>query len=130
MINEEVGDEEPPLPPLHLPPSGDLCPFCGAADLTDEHIFPDWVSRLFRDKGMKLRGRLDQTVPVCGRCNHRWLSVLEQSAQPILTPMIEGQDRITLTPPLTDDRRDLGSQDGPDVGSRKWRAGRAARPLP
>jgi hypothetical protein len=36
---------------------------------------------------------LEITVPVCTECNNRWLSVLERDVQPVLTPLIHGDER-------------------------------------
>jgi hypothetical protein len=37
-------DEDPP--PLHRPPTGESCPFCGSdGPLSDEHVWPKWLSR-------------------------------------------------------------------------------------
>lgn len=33
------------------------------------------------------------TTPICETCNNRWLSVLENDVQPVLRPMIRGEER-------------------------------------
>jgi hypothetical protein len=92
------------LPLLHLPPSPGVCAFCGAEAATDEHIFPRWVSRELKklsrletttQYGTYRVDSLEMTVQICERCNMRWLSVLERDVQPILAPMIRGQE-VTL----------------------------------
>ena len=102
LVDEDTG----PLPLLHRPPALDACAFCGAADATDEHAFPKWVSReltklaplqMNTDFGPRRINRLEMTAPVCEKCNTRWLSVLEKDVQPVLTPLIRGQES-TLSP--------------------------------
>ncbi|HZD69827.1 MAG TPA: hypothetical protein VFA45_13250 [Actinomycetes bacterium] len=95
------------LPALDLPPASDHCAFCHSPEVTDEHVWPKWISRMFRDQGSGLfmpspygRRRLrsiDITAPVCKTCNHRWLSVLENDVQPVLSRLIRGQEG-TLDP--------------------------------
>lgn len=101
-VDEEVGD----LPQIHLPPASDQCAFCGATGTTDEHVFPRWVSRelvklaplqVMTERGPRQSRSLEITVPVCEKCNNRWLSVLENDVQPVLRPLIRGEER-TLTP--------------------------------
>jgi hypothetical protein len=101
LVDEETG----PLPALHRPPQFDVCPFCGAADATDEHVFPKWVSRELNkhaplqgntDFGPRRINRLEFVAPVCEKCNTRWLSVVENDVQTILAPLIRGYER-TLT---------------------------------
>jgi hypothetical protein len=98
LVDEEIGD----LPQLHLPPTSGVCPFCGAADATDEHVFPRWVSRMLTELaplqmntqyGPRRLSTIDITAPVCGKCNTRWLSVLENDVQPTLAPLIRGEER-------------------------------------
>ena len=40
---------------------------------------------------------LDLTAPICVTCNNRWLAVLENDVQPVLAPLIRGEER-TLAP--------------------------------
>ncbi len=102
LVDEETG----PLPELHRPPAPDVCAFCGAADATDEHVFPKWVSRALTklaplqmktEFGPRALTQIEVTAPVCEKCNTRWLSVLEKDAQPILAPLIRGEER-TVSP--------------------------------
>lgn len=96
-LNVELGEGVPePEYTLHPPAAPDACPFCDSTlGLTDEHVWPDWYSRLLRSRGVPLarenvrRGRIDVTVPVCGACNNAWMSVLEKDAARVLKPMIE-----------------------------------------
>jgi len=100
ITDEEVGE----LPPLHQPPGGRLCPFCGAADIGEEHVWPRWVSRelvaigggfeVTTTHGRERRRSLELTVPVCETCNTRWLSTLENDTRPVLAPMIRGESRM------------------------------------
>src|SRR6266498_85751 len=110
LLSDE-GPGLPPLPALHLPPPPDLCAFCGAVGTTDEHVWPRWISREFsRDGGFTMSSvhgsRSTRSIeikgPVCGLCNNRWLSVLEKDVQPLLAPMLHGQER-----PLSPDEQRL-----------------------
>lgn len=110
ILDVEQGPHLPKLGyTLHLPPRPDACPFCDCTTgLTDEHVWPKWYSRDLQARGATLtgdnvrRGRIDLTVPVCGTCNHTWMSVLETDTGPLLTDMMRagtGQSRpirITL----------------------------------
>lgn len=103
------GEEIDELPEeYHLSPTGRFCPFCGADEgLTDEHVWPKWVSRALKRfpgaaggarpfviKGERDRrtSLIDVCAPVCALCNNRWLSSLEQDAQRLLEPMILGRE--------------------------------------
>lgn len=91
--------------------------FCGGRPLTNEHVWPDWIGRLFF--GYEPGGRAplsahrvsssvgsernrQWTAPsfttkakiVCDDCNHGWMSELENAAEPILTPMLQGKRLI------------------------------------
>lgn len=92
---------------FHLPPNGRACAFFQSDDqLTDEHVWPQWLSRALRQspdapkqlRPFIVRGRpdrrartIDVTAPICRGCNNRWLATLEQDAQRLLTPMILGE---------------------------------------
>jgi len=101
QLRVDEPDDVPP--PLHEPPSGDTCPFCGSAErVTEEHVWPKWVTRVLRDvstepfkitTGGRTRSAqmLNVTAPICRECNTRWLSTLENDVRPILAPMIVGQ---------------------------------------
>ncbi len=96
------------------------CIFCGQRPLTDEHVWPQWLSGVIslgkmvdvsRASGAEgvANTRQSWTAPpftttvkrVCERCNTGWMSRLEDSAKPLLTPMISGQSAV-LSP---DDQR-------------------------
>jgi len=98
-------DEDVPswMPALHLPPTLERCPFCDESDPTDEHVFPQWVSRELASLGTLTDHRsphgprpiekIGATAPVCRKCNNRWLSVLENDTKPVLGPMIRGEEQ-------------------------------------
>lgn len=92
------------------------CVFCGADEVTDEHVWPDWISRFLneampgvefgkarfavdpstleqRQVGRKWGGpQLDIKVKrVCEPCNSGWMSDTEKAAIPYLKPMILGE---------------------------------------
>jgi len=101
LVDDEVDVDL--LPPLHLPPSLQRCPFCNEPNATEEHAFPQWLSRELTTIGglidrtaqhlpRPLR-KVGATVPVCGSCNNRWLSVLENDVRPVLTPLVRGEER-------------------------------------
>jgi hypothetical protein len=84
------------------------CAFCPeTAELTAEHIIPQWMERLFPGKSnMKYKdgkGRISEWSSlkidwkarvVCGPCNNGWMSDIEsQHAMPVLTPFIVGEVR-------------------------------------
>jgi hypothetical protein len=95
VLQVEIGDHLPRLPyTLHQPVQIDACPFCDSqSDLTQEHVWPDWYSRELRARGATLTGnivvnnRIEVTVPVCGDCNNRWMSVLENDCKPLMISM-------------------------------------------
>ena len=96
------------------------CFFCGQADrpLTEEHVWPKWVSRLLfgrynsghfrhlRSTGGSTTANwpsrhLDVTTKtVCHDCNNRWLSSLESQIKPLASPLIvgEGLDPLVIAP--------------------------------
>ncbi len=104
------------------------CVFCGADEVTDEHVWPEWISRFLNDEvlpdaefgksrfetdpstmqqrqvGRKWGGpQLDIKVKrVCEPCNSRWMSAIEKAAIPYLKPMIRGQQV-----PLDEQARDI-----------------------
>lgn len=86
------------------------CVFCGRNDspLTREHVIADWIAREFPDpKWTRINPATGERIPfknslglvsrkVCKRCNTGWMHNLEDSAKPILLPLIHAQ-RTTLT---------------------------------
>jgi len=84
------------------------CLFCDSTDITQEHIWSDWICEMFpkgkREYKVLRRNRshggmeewfqntLDRTSGcVCEDCNGGWMSVIEQETKPILRPLILGQ---------------------------------------
>jgi hypothetical protein len=82
------------------------CAFCpnGAATLTAEHLWSDWIGRLFTEKDYTFRrrdsnGKLignwrDSSIKttakvVCGECNGGWMSKVEDKAQNTMKEMIQ-----------------------------------------
>lgn len=93
------------------------CVFCGDPALTQEHVWPAWISGVLPD-GLRYRVARTQTNPrteetqrigrdwsgealdlkvkrVCGSCNSGWMSRLEDDAKPLLTPLILGEHAAT-----------------------------------
>jgi hypothetical protein len=80
------------------------CPFCPRHANTAEHLYPQWISRHYRDNGgpasdftlsmgAALGGTrraklLNQTVKVCGVCNNGWMSRLEERVRPVLLGLV------------------------------------------
>jgi hypothetical protein len=97
------------------------CIFCEHGNLSKEHFWPEWASallprypynqhveQLFTFENTKLlrppdvRSRQGHSWTkkiraVCGPCNNGWMSVLESSAKPILTPLIATQPHSLTT---------------------------------
>lgn len=94
------------------------CVFCGGKPLTTEHVWPDWIGRLFFGYSKDGRAPLaphrastslpresdrEWTAPsfdtkvrvVCTECNNGWMSDLEVAAKPILVRMLTGK-RVVL----------------------------------
>lgn len=80
-----------------------ICVFCGAGDLTKEHVFPVWISKML-EPGVTVTTTIEQsgaprqsftnrllrhTVKiVCYQCNNNWMSRLETDVKPILSKML------------------------------------------
>ena len=97
-----------------------FCIFCGSSGLTREHIWPEWFGRLLPEKEMnhvhirtmpsersvvisppsakRKQGDVSskKIKVVCKTCNETWMSNIETTVIPIMTPLIQGQ-QITLT---------------------------------
>ncbi|MER6591389.1 hypothetical protein ABT214_05945 [Micromonospora purpureochromogenes] len=84
---------------LDQPPVSGTCPYCGReGQMTDEHVWPRWVSKLLREhfgtfdprksKGPVSRETIKLLTRLCESCNGNWLDVLETDVKPILAPMI------------------------------------------
>lgn len=87
------------------------CIFCGKPGLTREHVWPDWLKK-YVPKDMAEHSSLSATVHrthseiirkkrsgdlrsrrlriVCGSCNNRWMSRLQERAKAYLLPLING----------------------------------------
>jgi hypothetical protein len=81
-----------------------VCVFCGSEDLTREHVFPDWMSKMFVDKKLTATTTIEKEGKpnkvyksglfrhkakiVCGQCNNGWMSKLETDAKPLLSTML------------------------------------------
>lgn len=71
--------------------------FCGAAGLTREHVWPQWLIRELRERPIRVwRGRGNEWIArdlamtarfVCAHCNNGWMSRLEAAVRPILLPL-------------------------------------------
>ena len=89
---------------------GRYCAFCGGKPVTKEHVWPGWLTEVLRGpfvqnqlqtrvstpEGDTLKAwntdRLDVTAKqFCKGCNSGWMGRLEESAKPILKPMILAQ---------------------------------------
>lgn len=97
------------------------CIFCRNFGVSKEHVFPDWLKKLFRrdDSTTHTYGTIDESqiigIPrinekhrsghagsntvrvVCEHCNSGWLSQLELRTKPFLIPLILGE-RVEMTP--------------------------------
>ena len=95
------------------------CIFCGAAELTKEHIFPRWLAAVLTpavvgknvtsertQRSAHRKGRQEWSAGdvagftarlVCASCNNGWMSDLETRVQPVLSTMIAGHP-TTLAP--------------------------------
>lgn len=95
VLEVEIGEHLPRLPyTLDQPTQIDACAFCDSrSDLTQEHVWPDWYSKELRTRGATLTGdivvnnRIEVIVPVCGDCNNKWMSVLENDCKPLMISM-------------------------------------------
>lgn len=94
----------------------DGCIFCGGADMSEEHLVADWVTRAFM-RSRKPRSdfsgafvapnqmRLSREEPisaakvVCTECNNTWMSRIDDDAAQVLKPLVRGKSEVRLTPP-------------------------------
>ena len=89
------------------------CIYCGAIDMSEEHLIADWVHRAFERKrhpGPMFGGtfverqemRMSSQPPaatakvVCKRCNNEWLSRIDNAAAGLLKPLIRGDNSVSL----------------------------------
>jgi len=102
------------------------CIFCSSANLTGEHIFSKWLHKYLgprpKNKSLsfsgreypdgrkeppilrKMRGQMRdwKVYCVCGgdsrSCNNGWMRALENSARPLLIPLINGEEGFRISP--------------------------------
>ncbi len=82
------------------------CPFCPRNANTAEHVNPNWLSQMYRQRNgpgtftmrfgglypeRTVKNRFNQTVRVCLACNTGWMARLEARAKPALTAMANGE---------------------------------------
>lgn len=90
------------------------CFFCGPTEcpLTEEHVWPKWVSKLLQDKygadhfvhirstGSSTKGywkspHLQVTIDsLCETCNNVWLSNFENQVKPLISPLVLGESTL------------------------------------
>ncbi|MGK5442143.1 hypothetical protein ACSNN7_10010 [Micromonospora sp. URMC 105] len=84
--------------PFYLPSGPSDCLFCErmtGAQLTEEHVWPEWLQKQLVGRGATFpgNGRGRETSPMgpkaraCLDCNTRWMSVLEIDAKPLIADM-------------------------------------------
>ena len=89
------------------------CGFCfeKVQKLSGEHIFSDWMNKIFTEPWERRFALPDGRVftygasdlnwkekVVCGTCNHGWMSDVERDhAEPALTPLIVGKIGVPIT---------------------------------
>lgn len=99
------------------------CIFCGASNVTKQHVWPDWLKSVIPHEGSEhthLITRIDLSMSgeihispeihptrgpigarkirkICSKCNSGWMSRLESNSKPLLAQMILGE-RIVLNP--------------------------------
>lgn len=92
------------------------CIFCGAGNLSKEHFWPEWAAEILPNFPINQReerlytftqlttlkeppkiltrpgyAKTKKIRAVCASCNNGWMSILETSVRPILTPLIKGE---------------------------------------
>lgn len=97
-----TGDDGPSLAALASSPEVGRCAYCGAASSSEEHVWPQWVSKLLAARGQFVIMRPGRpasrpsssinvvTTRVCADCNNTWLSVIENDVRGLLGPMVQG----------------------------------------
>jgi hypothetical protein len=96
------------------------CVFCGGRPLTREHVMPRWLTSVLPEQAA-FRGQDQQIVlppeggkpsplilphremrepfnaltvkAVCTSCNSGWMNGMEDTARPVLSPLIQGESR-------------------------------------
>lgn len=91
----EASDRPAPVPP---------CIFCDKESGSEEHLWPDWVHRFIRERGIDLDGLrvqegtspeiidddLEKTINnVCHNCNNTWMSRIEDKNRPRFMLMLQ-----------------------------------------
>src|SRR4051794_130046 len=90
-----------------------ICLFCGGTPVTREHLWPDWLRRKVqiaipfphhieeevdgtptRDISFEHPPYDQQVRAVCATCNNGWMSHVEETAKPILEPLLEWRGRV------------------------------------
>jgi len=75
------------------------CIFCSGKANTREHLWPEWLGKLFLQRASKIELQIGQRPPkpfralvtsrcVCKSCNEGWMSTLEGYAKPVMTPLM------------------------------------------
>lgn len=77
------------------------CIFCGATDLTREHIFRRALKKYVDDPNIETSLPRDSSTPppvfertvkrACASCNNGWMNDLENRVEPVLSEMIRGR---------------------------------------
>jgi hypothetical protein len=81
-----------------------FCIFCANPADSREHLYPDWILQTLEDR-RPFRQRLGNgsyrifsgeiTIRcVCSKCNHGWMSTLENSLTPLMKPMVLGESTL------------------------------------
>jgi len=80
------------------------CIFCGKAETSKEHAFPEWLMNRYRAPGSLEHQRSLHAVPrikkrvdclritvecVCMKCNNEWMSGLQARAIPVITRLLD-----------------------------------------
>ena len=85
------------------------CAFCGGPANSREHVFPDWMHKLYPVQQVNIncehslvatrqyteRASNRRVRLVCARCNNGWMSDIERAAKPVLEALFQGQ-RVLL----------------------------------
>ncbi|MEX2251720.1 MAG: hypothetical protein WD895_06575 [Acidimicrobiia bacterium] len=79
--------------------------------MTNEHIFPDWLSEWFQTEGVtqfsfktslwgdRTTSRMDfQVKRFCETCNGVWMGEMETAVKPLLTTMIRNTNQRSILP--------------------------------
>ena len=88
--------------------TGRVCVFCGGKPVSSEHVWSDWITKLFAQIGTVnvnftwgaswKTAKLDLRVNrVCTRCNNDWMNDLETQVRPFLEPMVLGKP-VVISP--------------------------------